>query len=355
MTIAENSVLEKICERCFMKSGLQEITLPASVKEVETAAFFRCPSLRTIYTRGDPSLCDGAFAGNKIVVKHLNREKLGNALVQDLRRLRDVTVPSVETIEKNAFRSSDVESVVIPACVRIIEDDAFSQCSKLKKVTFASGSKLERVGVCAFAQSGIEVFTAPESLLELGRGAFRGCERLRRVELAEGLATLGAEAFSGCKVLGKVVFPASLREVGDSAFAGCGRLRSVVLNEGLEKIDECAFQSTALSKISIPGSVGELRGTFIYCKSLKSVQLVSGLRTIGENCFRGSGLRRITIPASVSEIGDSAFEGCRDLRVVEFAPGSELKQVGPLAFRGTQVSKQTVFPAGATVAEDAFE
>lgn len=69
VTFAKDSRLKKICGACFMGTALREIALPASLEEVETAAFFRCPDLRTIYAACDPGLCDGSLIGSSAEVK----------------------------------------------------------------------------------------------------------------------------------------------------------------------------------------------------------------------------------------------------------------------------------------------
>ena len=84
------------------------------------------------------------------------------------------------------------------------------------------------------------------------------------------------------------------------------------------------------------------------------MEFAPGFAVVGAFCFSGSGLRRLTIPADVREIGEGAFEGCRELCRLDFAPGSALELVGSRAFRKTRIPRDTAFPAGARVAEDAF-
>ena len=52
---------------------------------------------------------------------------------------------------------------------------------------FEANSMLERIGKEAFADSGLEGFTAPAALREVGEKAFKGCVRLKTVGLNEGL------------------------------------------------------------------------------------------------------------------------------------------------------------------------
>ena len=70
-------------------------------------------------------------------------------------------------------------------------DDIFMGCKRLKHVTFAKDSQLERIGNNCFYGTGIEEFLAPQSLRGIGDGAFSDCKNLRRAVLNEGLEMLG--------------------------------------------------------------------------------------------------------------------------------------------------------------------
>ena len=77
----------------------------------------------------------------------LNRQKrLGNQSLWDLRRLRDMTIPDgVWRIHAQMFKYSCLESVAIPASVTELGKEAFYECRKLRRVTFAKGSKLKKI------------------------------------------------------------------------------------------------------------------------------------------------------------------------------------------------------------------
>ena len=47
----EGSKLEKIGWSCFKNSGLEEITLPKALKNVDYGAFEKCGNLKTIYVK----------------------------------------------------------------------------------------------------------------------------------------------------------------------------------------------------------------------------------------------------------------------------------------------------------------
>lgn len=78
----------------------------------------------------------------------------------------------LETIEKNCFRESGLETVVIPAEVTSIDDGAFLKCKKLGVVTFSEASRLTRIGKDCFGESGIKSIAFPPLVRHVGFGAF---------------------------------------------------------------------------------------------------------------------------------------------------------------------------------------
>ena len=71
---------------------------------------------------------------------------------------------------------------------------------------------------------------------------------------------------------------------------------------------------------------------------------MEGLQIIGEFSFAQSGLIEIIIPKSVEIIQQSAFSKCKDLKVVTFAAGSQLKYLGNEAFLECTQIKTIMLP-----------
>ena len=67
--------------------------------------------------------------------------------------------------------------------MREIGTDAFYGCKNLKQITFADGSRLERIGTGCFSRTRIEELTLPGTLVEVGEKAFKICSNLRRIRL----------------------------------------------------------------------------------------------------------------------------------------------------------------------------
>ena len=75
--------------------------------------------------------------------------------------------------------------------------------------------------------------------------AFRGCSRLRTVNLGKALEEIGVGAFERCESLHEIVVSPSVKAIKTHAFRGCSKLTSVNLSQsqGLEEIGEGSFMS----------------------------------------------------------------------------------------------------------------
>lgn len=100
-------------------------------------------------------------------------------------------------IDRRAFRDNrTLEAVSIPATVRYIEDEAFRDCTGLRRVELRPG--LEVIGAEAFAGTALTELTIPDTVTEIASGAFRDCEHLQLLTIPDSLKTIAADAFEGC-------------------------------------------------------------------------------------------------------------------------------------------------------------
>ena len=91
-----------------------------------------------------------------------------------------------------------------------------------------------------------------------------------------------------------------------------------------------SFKNTGIKSITFPASaVAVGRAAFQGCRQLKSVNFAPGsqLRIIKKWGFSDSGLEELTIPSCVTTIHADTFRDCRDLRTVTFEEGSKLKTI----------------------------
>ena len=157
------------------------------------------------------------------------------------------------------------------------------------------------------------------------------CEKLKCVELNEGLETLGTDekpddkylyhgVFEG-SAIEKIGIPSTLKRIEYSTFEGCKSLTAVEFgtNCQLEKIRFRAFENIGLEEFVAPPSLRIIGyAAFYKCAKLKRVVLNEGLETLGENepadgssCFRGifeeSGVQEVFLPSTLKVIERRSF------------------------------------------------
>ncbi len=156
-------------------------------------------------------------------------------------------------------------------------------------------------------------------------------EEIRSVSLPDGLTSIGRHCFQGCYSLSELTIPEGVTEIGTCAFETCDTLNSVTIPNSVTTIGSRAFSVTALTNVTIPGSVSKIDGAFGECDALTSVTISEGVTDIGQSAFYGCrSLTSVTIPNSVTSIGEKAFSRC-DMMTIVVIPDS-VTSIGEYAF-----------------------
>ena len=141
------------------------------------------------------------------------------------------------------------------------------------------------------------------------------------MKFSEGLEKIGLQAFA-LSGLENIEFPASLRTIAQAAFAECKSLKTVKFNDGLEVLGTheyadngcryCGFfQDSSVERVDLPTTLKKIEFcTFESCKNLKSIKLPNSLEYIRSDCFAESGLQTIEIPRKGVRIEGYVFTGC---------------------------------------------
>lgn len=134
--------VRSIEEGAFFNTGLEELEIPSTVREVGTRAFAGCWSLRRVRVEQGTSFGASVFDNCRMLtslvlpkeIRTIPAGLLHDTGITDLSFLPD----TVETIENAAFSESALRSVVLPSSLRLVGQDAFQGCEKLTSVTFQS-------------------------------------------------------------------------------------------------------------------------------------------------------------------------------------------------------------------------
>ncbi len=115
--------------------------------------------------------------------------------------------------------------------VTVIEDHAFSGCTKLTGVVIPAG------------------------VTTIGENAFSGCRSLNGLTLPDSLVLIGDEAFYGCIEFNSVTIPVSVTHLGDYAFTACDGLESVSILSNAPSFGWIAFRDCfKLSRMAFAGN-----------------------------------------------------------------------------------------------------
>ncbi len=280
-------------------------------------------------------------------------------------KLRSISITSVESITKNAFRDCPVlESVKLSSSVTSIGNNAFGCCTELKSVII------------------------PDSVSSIGESAFNGCSKLNELTVPANIDCVGSNKspiFAGCENINKITFTGTgqwyeygttsdqssyyeytpwqlsksvltsitlsdkLESIGDYAFKGCDNVTSLTVPDSISSIGKGAFEScTKLNKLSIPAGLN--------CVGDNETPVFSGCENVGEVTFTGKGqwfdysstkgdspyygytpwqlsrsvLSSVSISNDITTIDDWAFQGC--CKLTSLTLPEQLKSIGEGTF-----------------------
>ena len=364
---------------------IAHVVVPPNVEDVAfwtfrptqwSADYQHVPNLKSV-TFAPNSHCkelgynfDGTDIESLVLPDHL--ETIGTQLCQGCKNLTSIEIPAtVKTIDRSAFRDTQISSISLP-------------------------EGLTSIGNLAFAGLPLTSVSFPNSLKTIGNQAFTDCASLTSVKFgtsmtASQLETIGNAAFNFCPIT-KVQIPNSVTRIEDTAFgwdqhADPGPLTSVTIGTSqaaskLEFIGVRAFLNQSITSIRLPNSMKDMNAWSPYqgCTKLETIvwptsatdtfNTVQGLdnlpslkdevvndlppyiTTIGREAYRKSPLEHITIPSTVQTVGEYSFF---DSWVQTLAISDGVQTIEHQAFYNNKIESIHIPGSVTSIGEKAFD
>lgn len=310
---------------------LTSLTLPPSVTTIEPYAFNSCTNLEEINLENVTNKSDDAFRGcaftrteradsiNGYLAFYLHGKEANlNYIAEDAPK--NITIPATFTYKEKEYTVTEIgtnvcrmntaiESVSVPATVRSIGRNAFNGCSKLKRVILADG--LKTIQDDAFANcTSLESIKLPSTLEFIGRTAFTR-SGIRSLDIPASVTTIGRNITLDCKNLKSLTVNPS-NKVYDSR----NRCNAIIRTDSNILLEGCSNSKIpegiiAIGPYAFAGSIG-----------LKAMDIPESVRYILDGAFAFCPLKKISIPASVTLLYDSPFLGCAELESISVQEGN---------------------------------
>lgn len=331
--------------------NIKSVTIPRSITSIGRFAFSDCTRLEKVYFNAencadlaswgsDAFIGSGGEHGISVVIgKYVQRipAHLFHWSASSVSRLVNVVSLTFEadsvlkTIGESAFAVSGLIEVNLPDSVEVIGKDAFRQSERLKTVNLGNGVTAVEAG--AFDSCGnIENISIPDSITRFEFSYFVNNKKLKLNEYKNCLY-LGNEQNPYTVLVDVATEEETSYEIhGDaklvynSAFAWCRRLKSITIPEGVVTVDSAFGYCPGLTEINLPSTVTSFRGGFRSCNINKfTVAENNPVYYVRDNCVIDRTTKTLTagcntsiIPddGSVTAIGDSAFFNCNFESVV---------------------------------------
>ena len=311
-----------------------------------------CAKLKTVNAKSFPANAYTSVKLKGTAIDQANFEKIVDTsigwLVNAKNDLAEITLPDAITdIPNGAFKDFKVlASIGLPKGLKNILANAFKGCVKLAKITFKG--YLQTIGDNAFdgcTALATADFTQATELTTIGDDAFKGT-KLTAIDLSTcaKLATVSASSFpqnayTSVKLSGTLLDDTDFALIADPATTGAWLYGTKTTGELL-----CA---SSLTEITMPSAITAIPDyAFQGFKALTSVSLPKGVTAIGDYAFEASGLTAFKVRENVATIGQSAFENCTALAIVNFSEATALTYIDDDAFQNTAI-KEVAIPANA--------
>ena len=212
----------------------------------------------------------------------------------------------------NTMYCQNLEEVVLGSGLKLIDEQAFMYCNKIRTVNFEDATSLREIGHSAFYEcNSLTDVVLPDSLEKIGSGVFFGCIAIEEIIFPEATWSIGYGAFGDCTSLTEVYIPKTVTDIGYSLMAGCTNLETLTMPfVGLDRYD--SYYLGLFFDDDLTDGIDPITGNVHVPASLKTVHITNS-DELADGAFYGcSNIETLTLPDVLCCVGENVFEGCND-------------------------------------------
>ncbi len=336
--------VNQLCEGMLdTTNSIETVIIEGNIKSISNRCFQNCVSLKSVALLAEiTEIGDYAFFNCQkleTLVLPTSLEKIGSYALYNLVSLKSLTIP---------------ESVTEFGALAIFFDDiSFASMDKSMFLKDEDGNGYylgnETNPYMIFVKpidktKSVEIADTTKYILDY---AFDGCTELSSIEIPASVEVIGSYAFKGT-ALTELTIPGTVKTIGNSAFYNCDSLVTVTVGEGVKLIPQNAFYDcAALKTLNLPVGlekidIGAFAYTFIETVNIPSIEAWLAIENNSSDIFsiytnvktelkiNGETLTDLVVPAGVTEIKSGAFENYKLLKSASL--GNDLVSVGSSAF-----------------------
>ena len=330
-SIAFPKNLKKIENNAFWKATVPyDLHIPDTVEEIGKQVFYNAKINNIYFGSGIKTIGEEAFMSAKFA-------EGCSVFFSD--NATDVV------IDKYAFTRSNIASINIPSCVKVINEGVFKLCASLSNVNFDDYCEITAIKGETFREcKKLESIAIPDSVEKIETSAFLKCTALTTVDIdaLSELKQIGIQAFMSCYALENITLPSALEYIGREAFFECTNLKRITFPASLKEIGVRAFEKcTMLESVSFKRrakleTIGE--SAFNGCDELNYISIPELTRNIGNMAFcHCDNLEYVILPPMLEYLGYSAFENCVNLKSVNIPENEKLTKILSSTFKNDKL------------------
>ena len=315
--------------------NVKDVYLPSSIKEIGDQAF--PPEAKVnIYYAGTIDQWMSLNIGSQITSEY--NLYINNSLVE--------TINVNSNVKSYAFAGcQSIKYINIEANVSSFDFYAFNNCINLKKInykgTFEEWFKISFGSIYAnpniYAQnlyingkllSG--TVRIPKNTDSIPHAIFAGCKDITAIDWGNNIKEIRPYAFYNCSGLKEVSIPDTVTYIGAYSFYGCRGMNKLYIGESVKDLGRCPFRKcTSLREVlynaksseitpTTTSTIGDFSTVFMSCPIYK-IEFGNSVECIPRQlCSKITSLSEVVISENVKTIRTRAFNGCKNLKVVNY-------------------------------------